>query len=208
VLPDMGITEPTRGPIPSLKWYSLTRPQVVQFARPLTREQIDVPVDGCEEVFSKLYELSLKHRHTFSGIVVANTPNPVMFVEAPDEEQEGRLLQYNLIAKNRSAMLNYIQMLTNRGCVRNGREILHEIIIQVYDNEKRAKELEQTLIEQHEVTKRQEQILIDQHEVLTQMKKQSDAMSWHSWAMFGLTIVILVLMIVQIVIALNPTVQT
>jgi len=36
MIPDTGIQEPTNWPIPSLKWYTLTRPQVVQFARPLT----------------------------------------------------------------------------------------------------------------------------------------------------------------------------
>jgi hypothetical protein len=42
---------------------------------------------------------------------------------------------------------------------------------------------------------KQEQILAEQHEVLKSMKKQSDCMTCHSWAMIGLTIAIFALMI-------------
>ena len=56
---------------------------------------------------------------------------------------------------------------------------------------------------QNELMGEQKQILSEQHEVLQSMKRQSDTMSWHSWIMIVLTVVILAAMGLQIYIALK-----
>ena len=55
MIPGMGIQEPTNWPTPSLKWYTLTRPQVVHFARPLTPWHIFIAENVSELSKSRLF---------------------------------------------------------------------------------------------------------------------------------------------------------
>ena len=168
----------------------------------------NIYVENFDEVLHQLYLLAVKYGTTFVGLAVDSPPNSTLIVDVGDDKQGDKLYRYCLIPATPIEMVSHIDRLTTLGCMKRGKAVLPDSIIQAYNDAQRQKELDRILQEQHAFlqtvknnSERQVEILSEQHEVLTQMKTQSDAMTWHSWAMFGLTVVILALMIVQIIIA-------
>ena len=106
MIPDTGIQEPTNRPTPSLKWYILTRPQLVHFARPLTHKEwldsykkqkritlksdlVRIHIDPCfldtesaDKLYERAAETAKKRRGMFYGTdtpFLKMTPLSILF---------------------------------------------------------------------------------------------------------------------------------